>query len=157
MFSSFFKFSIAFQSNFLRLFLNEFLLSCSKGKFVTVSMNWSKFWFLPFGGVNLLLLVTIDSSSVSLSKKNSASLNRLQNASASFFISSIFCARGVGVNLSPFSRILISLCVNIRFDKLMTLTSGLLSGLTFCAILFRLVLGHILKKNYYAKGYFPDD
>ena len=150
MLSSFFKFSIAFHSDFLKLFLTQFALSCSTGNCCTVLTNLSKLWFLPLGGIKLLLLATMDVSSFSLSKKKSASRNRLQNASASFLISSVFFVRGVGVNLSPFSSTLISFSVKIRLDKLITLISGFWSFSIFCAILCRFVWGHILKKNFCA-------
>lgn len=86
-------------------------------------MNLSRFWFLSRGGTKLLGFETMDSSMHSSSRKNSANLNLLQNASMSFVISSVLFLRGVGVNLSPFSRTLICFSVSVLSDKFITLTS----------------------------------
>lgn len=148
MLSSFFKFSIASHSNLFMLFLKVFLpLSCSIGNVFTVSINLSKYWFLPLGGIKSLLLDTIDSSSLSVSKKKSANRNLLQKASVSLVISSICFERGVGVNFNPFSSTLISMSERIRFDRFITFGSCIWSASLFCVMLFGFVWGHVLKKN----------
>ena len=143
---SLFKLSMAFHSDLLILSFIAFLFICSIGKCLTVFIKLSNFTFLPLGGVKLLLFATIDSSSFSESRKNSANLNLRQNASVSFVISSKFLIRGVGVNFSPFSSILISLCVSGLFDKFIIFGS-IFSCSLFFVILCGLVQGCIRKKN----------
>lgn len=144
MLSSFFKFSIASHSNLFMLFLKVFLPLRKRfhciNKFIQILVP-------TFRRHKVTFLNTIDSSSLSVSKKNSANRNLLQKASVSLVISSICFERGVGVNFNPFSSTLISMSERIRFDRFITFGSCIWSASLFCVMLFGFVWGHVLKKN----------
>ena len=105
-----------------------------RGISVTFVKKASKSLSLPLGGIQLVLFLTSDwSFSSSFPSKYSTSLTFRVNSILSSFNFCIFGLVGVGVNLRPLSKSLVSFCVSFLEDRF-TICISVLHAIFCCMV-----------------------